>query len=46
VITVRSGRRPREKLDAAILFAPAGELVPVALRALDAGGVLALAGAS
>ncbi|WEP00462.1 zinc-binding alcohol dehydrogenase family protein [Streptomyces sp. FXJ1.172] len=33
-----------EPLDAAILFAPVGELVPVALRALDRGGVLALAG--
>ncbi|WP_218000586.1 zinc-binding alcohol dehydrogenase family protein [Nocardia higoensis] len=36
--------RPPEPLDAAILFAPAGELVPVALEALDAGGTLALAG--
>jgi propanol-preferring alcohol dehydrogenase len=33
-----------EKLDGAILFAPVGELVPVALRALDRGGTLALAG--
>jgi propanol-preferring alcohol dehydrogenase len=33
-----------EPLDGAILFAPAGELVPVALRALDRGGTLALAG--
>ncbi len=33
-----------EPVDAAILFAPAGELVPVALRALDKGGTLALAG--
>jgi propanol-preferring alcohol dehydrogenase len=31
-------------LDAAVLFAPVGELVPVALRALDAGGTLAVAG--
>ncbi|HEY5341783.1 MAG TPA: hypothetical protein VIK27_12210, partial [Candidatus Aquilonibacter sp.] len=31
-------------LDAAILFAPAGELVPSALRALDRGGILAVAG--
>ncbi|NUR25374.1 MAG: alcohol dehydrogenase, partial [Catenulispora sp.] len=31
-------------LDAAILFAPAGDLVPVALRALDRGGVLSIAG--
>jgi propanol-preferring alcohol dehydrogenase len=35
---------PPELLDAAILFAPAGELVPVALRALDRGGTLAVAG--
>ena len=35
---------PPEPLDAAILFAPAGELVPVALAALDQGGTLALAG--
>ena len=31
-------------LDGAILFAPAGDLVPVALRALDRGGTLAVAG--
>jgi alcohol dehydrogenase, propanol-preferring len=35
---------PTEPLDAAILFAPAGELVPVAMRALDRGGTLAVAG--
>jgi alcohol dehydrogenase, propanol-preferring len=35
---------PPEPLDAAILFAPAGELVPVALAALDRGGILAVAG--
>jgi alcohol dehydrogenase, propanol-preferring len=35
---------PPEPLDGAILFAPAGELVPVALRALGAGGTLAVAG--
>ncbi len=35
---------PPEPLDAAILFAPVGDLVPVALRALDRGGVLAIAG--
>ncbi|MEJ8278157.1 zinc-dependent alcohol dehydrogenase family protein [Pseudonocardia spirodelae] len=35
---------PPEPLDAAITFAPVGELVPVALRALDAGGTLAVAG--
>ena len=33
-----------EPLDGAVLFAPAGELVPVALRALDRGGTLAVAG--
>lgn len=31
-------------LQAAILFAPVGDLVPVALAALDRGGVLAIAG--
>jgi alcohol dehydrogenase, propanol-preferring len=36
--------RPPEPLDAAILFAPAGGLVPVALEALDRGGTLAIAG--
>ncbi|WP_431927428.1 zinc-binding alcohol dehydrogenase family protein [Amycolatopsis tucumanensis] len=35
---------PPEPLDAAILFAPAGELVPPALAALDRGGTLAIAG--
>jgi propanol-preferring alcohol dehydrogenase len=35
---------PPEPLDAAILFAPAGELVPAALSALDRGGTLAVAG--
>lgn len=35
---------PPEPLDGAILFAPAGELVPPALRALDRGGTLAVAG--
>lgn len=33
-----------EPLDAAILFAPAGDLVPVALAGLDRGGTLAIAG--
>ena len=32
------------KADSAIIFAPAGELVPPALRALEKGGTLALAG--
>ncbi len=36
--------RPPEPLDAAILFAPVGDLVPVALDALDRGGTLAVAG--
>jgi len=35
---------PPVPLDAAIIFAPAGELVPGALRALAKGGTLALAG--
>jgi propanol-preferring alcohol dehydrogenase len=35
---------PPEPLDGAILFAPAGDLVPVAMRALDRGGTLAVAG--
>jgi alcohol dehydrogenase, propanol-preferring len=35
---------PPEPLDSAIVFAPAGELVPVALAALDQGGTLAVAG--
>lgn len=35
---------PPVRLDSAIVFAPAGALVPVALAALDRGGTLALAG--
>ncbi len=35
---------PPEPLDAAILFAPVGDLVPVAMQALDRGGTLAIAG--
>ncbi|HEY7271283.1 MAG TPA: zinc-binding alcohol dehydrogenase family protein [Actinoplanes sp.] len=35
---------PPEPLDAAVLFAPVGGLVPPALRALDRGGTLAIAG--
>ena len=35
---------PPKKLDAAIVFAPAGEIVPAALRALKKGGVLVLGG--
>lgn len=35
---------PPVLLDSAVLFAPAGELVPVAMRALDRGGTLSVAG--
>jgi propanol-preferring alcohol dehydrogenase len=35
---------PPTELDAAILFAPVGDLVPTALAALDRGGTLAIAG--
>jgi len=35
---------PPEKLDAAIVFAPAGEIVPAALAALRKGGTLVLGG--
>jgi alcohol dehydrogenase, propanol-preferring len=35
---------PPHALDAAILFAPVGDLVPSALAALDRGGILAIAG--
>ena len=38
------GDVPPVPLDGAILFAPAGEIVPAALAALDRGGVLAVAG--
>jgi alcohol dehydrogenase, propanol-preferring len=39
-----SADRPPEPLDSAILFAPVGDLVPVALQALNRGGTLAVAG--
>jgi propanol-preferring alcohol dehydrogenase len=39
-----SDERPPEELDAAILFAPAGELVPLALRAVAKGGVVVCGG--
>jgi propanol-preferring alcohol dehydrogenase len=39
-----SGEAPPEPLDAAILFAPAGELVPTALRAVERGGTVVCAG--
>ncbi len=35
---------PPEKLDSAIVFAPAGEIVPAALKALKKGGTLTLGG--
>lgn len=38
------GDAPPEPLDAAILFAPVGTLVPPALAALDRGGTLSIAG--
>jgi propanol-preferring alcohol dehydrogenase len=40
----QAAEAPPEPVDSAILFAPAGELVPAALTALDRGGTLALAG--
>ncbi|RKX27942.1 MAG: alcohol dehydrogenase [Candidatus Zixiibacteriota bacterium] len=39
-----SDQLPPEKLDAAIIFAPAGELVPIALKAIDKGGKVVCAG--
>jgi propanol-preferring alcohol dehydrogenase len=39
-----SDEAPPEPLDAAILFAPVGALVPAALRAVDRGGVVVCAG--
>jgi alcohol dehydrogenase, propanol-preferring len=39
-----AGEAPPEELDAAIIFAPAGELVPVALRAVGPGGTVVCAG--
>jgi propanol-preferring alcohol dehydrogenase len=39
-----SGASPPEPLDAAIIFAPAGELVPVALRAVRKGGIVVCGG--
>ena len=40
----RPDATPPEKLDSAVIFAPAGPLVHHALRAVDKGGVCALAG--
>ncbi|HAG09169.1 MAG TPA: alcohol dehydrogenase [Desulfotomaculum sp.] len=39
-----SGATPPEELEAAIIFAPAGELVPAALRAVAKGGVVVCGG--
>jgi propanol-preferring alcohol dehydrogenase len=39
-----AGEAPPEKMDGAIIFAPAGEVVPEALRALQKGGTVAMAG--
>ena len=39
-----AAEEPPAKLHASIIFAPAGELVPVALKALRKGGVLVLGG--
>jgi propanol-preferring alcohol dehydrogenase len=39
-----SNAPPPEELDAAIIFAPAGELVPAALRAVAKGGTVVCAG--
>jgi propanol-preferring alcohol dehydrogenase len=39
-----SGTMPPEPLDAAIIFAPAGELVPIALQAVAKGGVVVCGG--
>lgn len=39
-----SDERPPEELDAAIIFAPVGALVPAALRALARGGTVVCAG--
>lgn len=39
-----SDERPPELLDAAIIFAPVGSLVPQALRAVDKGGVVVCGG--
>ena len=39
-----SDERPPEKLDAAIIFAPVGALMPIALRHIEKGGVVVSAG--
>jgi len=42
--TGSSDQLPPEKLDAAILFAPVGQLVPLALQAVAKGGIVVCAG--
>ncbi len=44
VWTGSSERPPPEPLDAALIFAPVGALVPAALRAIDKGGTVVCAG--
>jgi propanol-preferring alcohol dehydrogenase len=44
VFTGDATARPPVALDSAIVFAPAGELVPIALEATDRGGTVVLAG--
>jgi alcohol dehydrogenase, propanol-preferring len=39
-----SDELPPERLDAAIIFAPAGELVPLALKAVRKGGTVVCGG--
>ena len=39
-----SDEMPPEKLEAAIIFAPVGSLVPIALRALSKGGIVVCGG--
>ncbi len=39
-----SDKLPSEKLDAAIIFAPIGDLVPLALRSLRRGGTVVCGG--
>ena len=39
-----SDQQPPQKLDAAIIFAPVGDLVPAALRVLERGGIVVCGG--
>ena len=39
-----ASEEPPHKLDASIIFAPAGELIPVALKAISKGGTVVLGG--